>query len=161
MATPTYDLLDSVTLASSAASVSFSSISQDYRDLILICDASHTEDVTKSLIVRFNGDTGSNYSYVLMDTGPSSYGGTGTNFLVGQTTASTTKSMTILQMMDYSATDKHKSGLNRLNRPTGAAAIIEASAVRWANTSAITAIDIISTGTIATGSTFYLYGISA
>jgi len=148
MATPTYDLLDSVTLASSATSVVFSSIDTSYGDLILIAEADQT------IRVQFNSDTGSNYYYVLM------YGdGSSTYSIAGSYTSITAGNANyacITQIMDYAATDKHKCVLNRRNSD-----LVMARGDRWANTSAITSITIFSGGTAySAGGTFNLYGVA-
>ena len=164
MPSPTYDLLDSTTLASSASSVTFSSISQDYRDLVLVFEIKGATTNAYSGI-RFNGDSGSNYGYVNMrGNGSSALSSSGTlnNGTAGAvfSEASTTESATaVVQIMDYSATDKHKTFLTR-DKSVG---ITSASAVRWANTSAITSVQVLDTGgaNYAVGSTFYLYGIAS
>ncbi len=79
MATPTYHLIDSTVLSSSASSVTFSSISQDYRDLILV--ATGTTSTATYRAVQLNGDTGSNYSYV-----NAAGDGSATNSYAGTTT---------------------------------------------------------------------------
>ena len=95
---------------------------------------------------------------VRMYSGPTSNTDTRTYGLLttGDTTADT---FTIAQVMDYSATDKHKTFLVRSNIPANNVA---AHAVRWANTAAITtvAVEAIST-TWAVGTTFALYGIAS
>jgi len=81
MPTPTYTPLATVTLGSTAASVTFSSIPATYRDLILIITAQRTGSPV-NVGMRFNGDSGSNYSSVFMTgTGSSAISGTvsGTN----------------------------------------------------------------------------------
>jgi len=151
MATPTYDLLDSTTLASSASSVTFSSISQDYRDLVLVVGWGYAD-------FRFNSDTGSNYSKVVMagrSAGASSASGTGT--VIGPQYASSVAGVSILQIMDYSATDKHKSCLLRISSN---ASVTEATAGRWANTAALTAIEVRGT-TFPADTTFHLFGIAS
>jgi hypothetical protein len=69
-----------------------------------------------------------------------------------------TQSDFIAHIMDYSATDKHKTVLARSN---DASMVTYASASRWASTNAITSIliDPDSTTQIAVGSTLSLYGI--
>ena len=160
MATPTYDLLDSTTLASSASSVTFSSISQDYRDLVLIVDLDGI--AMDALGIRFNSDTGSNYSDVKMrGNGSTTQSATQTDTYIeiGVNTAGESgKRLYVTNIMDYSA-DKHKSVLSRGNSSGNVVAL----AGRWANTSAITSISIIeafSAGFTA-GDTFYLYGIAS
>ena len=156
--TAKYTVLDSVTLTSSASSVTFSSISQDYRDLILV--SNHATTGGADIRFRVNGDTGSNYSWVQMY-------GTGSSATSNNTTSDhffdygtpTSLGATIsIQFMDYAATDKHKSVLARRD---WASALTLAAAGRWANTSAITTIlAYTAAGSFAAGSTFHLYGIA-
>ena len=157
MATPTYDLIDSQVLSTSAASVTFSSIPATYRDLVLVIDGTSTSTETVNAIT-FNNDTGSNYSYVwMLGTGSttSSSSGTTTSMLGGILTSS--QSNAILQIMDYSATDKHKTALLRANY-----SVVMGRAMRWANTAAINEIDItFVAANAAAGTTIYLYGVAA
>jgi len=154
--TPTYTALANITLGSSASSVTFSSIPATYRDLVLVVVGTATADATWGL--RFNGDTGSNYPYVEMNgdgASTTSTTSTLTFFRIGRTTG--TQGTTIIQIMDYSATDKHKTGLSR----TGPAnEIVRAVASRWANTAAITSI-VTNNVTFASGTTLSLYGIAS
>lgn len=162
MATPTYDLIDSITLASSASSVTFSSITQAYRDLIVVVDIiAPTASVRAEL--RFNNDTGFNYSIMSMK-------GQGTS-ASGSREASRSSIEALdwtalngepgrlgYQIMDYSSTNKHKTVLG-LGGP--ALDNISACSGRWANTSAITEIDVrTSYNSFPASSTFYLYGIA-
>jgi hypothetical protein len=65
----------------------------------------------------------------------------------------------VIQIMDYSATDKHKTALSRSNN---AGVVVSAHAGRWANTSAVTSINIEAIGLLyQSGSTFSLYGVIA
>jgi len=162
MATPTYDLLASTTLATAASSVTFSSIDQSYGDLIIIVNA--LGSTTLEARIRLNSDSGSNYNSVRM----SGNGSTATSAsLASQTSGSlsviadaTTGEAILLkvEIQDYTATDKHTSILARANQSaTGA----EATALRWASTAAVTAIEILtSTGNWAIGGTFNLYGVA-
>ena len=160
MATPTYTLIDSVTLASSASSVTFSGIIQDYRDLILVASATATSSFY-TMLCQLNGDTGTNYSWVYMrGTGSVADSGSSSSadvMLVGRASQSPQPSADIIQFMDYSATDKHKTVISRTNGSDATLGI----ANRWASTSAVTSILLYSGGTFAAGSTFYLYGIEA
>ena len=164
MPTPTYTLIDSTVLGSSASSVTFSGISATGKgDLVLIAEYYSTGTST-SLRPRFNSDTGSNYSYVYA----AGNGSSATSFAATLDYLRTTSfdvatasspHFAIIQIMDYSATDKHKSVLVRGNQTQtypGAGAI----AGRWANTNAITQIDCNTNGTdFAAGSSFYLFQI--
>ena len=153
MPTPTYTALATVTLASTAATVTFGSIPATMRDLVLVVNGKTSANQATGL--RFNSDSGSNYTMVRMFTTSSSTSTTTYGLLTtGDPTADT---LSIAQIMDYSATDKHKTFLVRSNIPANNTA---AHAVRWANTAAITtvAVEAIST-TWAVGTTFGLYGI--
>lgn len=68
MGNRTFTPIQSVTLGSDAASVTFSDIPQGYRDLVVVCQAqSTTVDVgTGFFRLNFNGDTGANYSDTLL-----------------------------------------------------------------------------------------------
>lgn len=164
MATPTYDLLDSVTLSSGATEVTFSSIDQNYRDLILHYEVTTTG--ADSALVEFNGDSTSTYSTVVMRTTGSTpfsgtinqsrvYLGVAISYLDGPGTQT-------MQIMDYSATDKHKSGLVRQNLIYSGGGATAAAAFRWPSTSAITSIRIYNGAgnNFQAGGTFYLYGVA-
>jgi hypothetical protein len=58
----TYEPIETQTLGSAAASVTFSSITGSYTDLILVSSISTTHTATTSLVIQLNGDTATNYS---------------------------------------------------------------------------------------------------
>ncbi len=161
MGTPTYTPLANITLGSSAASVTFSSISQAYRDLVLVIDCS-TASVAATIVLRLNGDTGSNYNLVSAlgdgSSATSSSSASVTGVTVGQG-ASGRRNLQI-NFLDYSATDKHKS---LVSRHSAAATAVDMRAGRWASTSTVTSVLIYPTAssTFDAGSTFCLYGIAA
>lgn len=158
-----YVPLANITLGSSAASVTFSSISQAYRDLVFVVNATASSG-TPNLAFQFNGDTASNYTVVTMEgtgsvtssaSGSLAFGVTGVN----SPDLSTTIGSSIIQVMDYTATDKHKTSLGRGNNTANG---VTAAATRWANTAAITSVLLKpNSSTFAAGSTFALYGVSA
>lgn len=164
MGTPTYTPLATITLGSSATSITFSSIPATYRDLILVCNWQNSSTGSAGRL-QINGDTGSNYFGVWMT-------GTGTSAVSASESsetsarvagasvglANTYSNIAILQFMDYSATDKHKTVISRYG---SASTESQATASRYASTSAITSIrffDVLGQ-TFAAGSTFNLYGI--
>jgi hypothetical protein len=165
MPTPTYTPLATVTLASAVGSVTFGSIPATYRDLILVTDV--IAGANQGPVVRYNGDSGSNYSTLVMR----AYGSSVTEsasttdnvlYITYSNVGSGEKCFTTLSVMDYSATDKHKTGLHRSNYEGTATDFAEAMATRWANTAAITSLQFFaSTGNFAIGSTFSLYGVIA
>lgn len=163
MSTPTYTLIDSVILGSSASSVTFSGISGTGKgDLVLVVNA-FPNGGTIAGYLEVNGDTGSNYSIVNMRGNGSSANSlttTQANFRINvyDTYAPTGQSFnSITSLQDFAATDKHKSILSRSNN---AATGTEAIAGRWANTSAITSVKFFTiNNSYAIGSTFHLYQI--
>lgn len=163
MATSTYTPLANLTLGSAVATVTFSSISQLYRDLIIVANPKSVSGLP-SMNMRLNSDTGTNYSQVYMTGDGSGYGssyGTGTSMsLAGNAPLSSTDGLVATySIMDYSATDKHKSTLVRASHASYG---VEVWAFRWANTSAITTILLYpGSGSFASGSTFALYGVAA
>jgi hypothetical protein len=161
MSTPTYTPLANIVLGSAASSVTFSSIPSTYRYLICVVVAQGSVNIEGRM--RFNGDSGANYFFQRMSgSGSTATAGGG----IGQTTgrlsqiaqATTTGALQMnIDIMDYSATDKHTSALSRANQSANGT---EAFVNRWANTATVTSVQILTTtGNWASGSTFSLYGI--
>ena len=153
---PAWVPLAETTLASNSASATFSSIPSGYRDLILVMNYAGS-NATNSGKAFVNGDTTEgNYTSVRMRGNGSAAQSNSNGGSIRWETQSTSGSITILQFMDYSATDKHKTVLVRAD---SAATSTEASASRWANTAAITSITVNFLGTdLTAGSTLALYG---
>lgn len=145
---------------SSSSSITFSSIDQSYKDLYFVYNGetanSGSEDIGFTynggannagdlfgVIARGNGTTASSYVY---------------NFGRFMSIGSGVRSIVTANIMDYSATDKHKTNLIRFNSSSWVAMGVH----RWASTNAITSVTFsIGTGTFASGSTFALYGVKA
>lgn len=167
MPTTTYTPLANITLGSSASSITFSSISQIYRDLVLVVSGTVTVNVS-SHYIKFNSDSGANYSRIWISgngTGASSSMASAQTALYPSGDArfdTTSVGMVTINVMDYSVTDKHKSVLARNGNASGANPGTDAIAGRWASTSAITTIQVgVLSNNFATGTTFALYGIAS
>ena len=162
MGTPTYTALANITLGSSASSVTFSSIPATYRDLVLEIVIQPSGTALDNVFLRFNSDSGSNYSYVEAfgtGSGTGSPSGTLAYFFLGYHGGGTSSTQIGTTVLDYSATDKHKTGLTRNDKSDQGTSMI---ASRWANTAAITSVLVDSVAaTFPTGSTFNLFGIAA
>jgi hypothetical protein len=166
--TPTYTALATVTLASTASSVTFSSIPATYRDLIVVMNVGGATAASSRM--RFNADSGNNYNWVFMNGSGSSTTSSSqsnqNNLDVGAfigLSATVGPYNLIAQIMDYSATDKHKTVLSRVNLTSDLYPGTTALAGRWASTSAITTVQLFpdsATNWIA-GSRFDLYGVIA
>lgn len=161
--TGTYQPLATTTLATATTSVTFGSIPSSFRDLIIVFEGSIVAN-TRLDITTGNGtlDTGANYfSVTMLGTGSA------TNSLVYRN-ATTIQGMfdsigtgtgrinSVLQFMDYSATDKHKTIIGRSSSASNG---VTAFVARHATTSATNIIRIAGFDNITVGSTLSLYGI--
>ena len=163
----TYAPIATTTLGSNTASVTFSSISGSYTDLVLIANfVGFTNTAAEAVSVRLNGDTGSNYSATyLRGNGTSALSSRATNdnrMVVGAAAIGTNTSaaMNILQFMNYSNTTTYKTVISRYSQASLQA---ESDVGLWRNTAAITSIEFGTYGTnlMLTGSVITLYGIQA
>lgn len=158
-----YIALASQTLSTNASSVTFSSIptsasGKTLRDLVLVINAATPQNGVV-IGLRFNSDSGANYSFVhMVGTGSQAQtatGGSQTSLQILHD-GSGNGFMSTAQIFEYS-TSKHKSVLARSNAPFN---LTSGTTGRWANTAAITSITIVpSSGNFYSGNTFSLYGI--
>lgn len=158
----TYESIATTTLSSAQSSVTFSSISGSYTDLLVVANVK--SDGNCGVILRFNSDSGSNYSY--------------TNLWGDGTTAGSDRSSNVseisptlldtggpynmfLHIMNYSNTTTYKTTLIRASG--GYFSRVWAKVGLWRNTSAITTIllQTDSSKNFTSGSTFTLYGIKS
>ena len=160
MPTATYDLIASNVLSSSASSVAFNSISSSYRDLILVCNWKSVTGTTYAA-VRFNSDGSSSYHRVWAmgsSSGVATAPTTGSYLFTEVDAQDTESALASFEIIDYAQTGKHKGVLIRGDR---AGLLTNMTAGRWANTAAVTSIEVFAfTGSYAAGSRFYLYGIA-
>lgn len=162
----TYIPIATTTLTTSAADVTFSSISGSYTDLVVIMNILTSVDGTAAQF-QFNSDTGSNYSNTLMEgsgstatsSKQSSQADIQFSFNVGGN--STNPQPIVAHINSYSNTTTNKTVLGRYNSASGGTYPGVGSVVGlWRNTSAITAIKIFpGSGNFNSGSNFTLYGI--
>jgi hypothetical protein len=157
----TYVAIAEQTLGSAAASVTFSSISGAYTDLVLIINAASSS--AASCRLRFNGDTATNYS----DTRLYGDGTSATSDILtsrdhincGDFSTTSINSNQVISIQNYSNATTYKTVLTRSNIP---ASYVFANVSMWRSTSAITSIVVFpAAGNLVTGSTFSLYGIAA
>jgi hypothetical protein len=167
MATATYIALANTTLSSAASSVTFSSIPATYRDLVAVINVvglsgSPTSKAGKMKLNSLHG------SDVFMY-GNGSSGSSGSDASTVTVPFQNNHGVFIINIMDYSATDKHKT---ILGRHSVASNFVWANAGRVATTNAITSVEFIcpdtdeeiaeeASDTFNIGSTFSLYGIIA
>lgn len=162
----TYTPIASTTTSGSAATVTFSSISGAYTDLIVVVNYDSVTAGNQSLNMRFNGDTATNYSYtILRGSGSAAQsansGGADNRIYCGSSSTGTTNiaSNAIIQIQNYSNTTTYKTALIRDNNPDY---YVFANVGLWRSTVAITSVTFYqSSYNFINGSTFALYGILA
>ena len=157
----TYEPIATTTLGSAQATVSFTSISGSYTDLVLVATVKLTSSNTDRLFLQFNGDTATNYSATYLQ-GDGSAAASGRFSSVSemrfynQSTADFYPN--IIHIMNYANSTTYKTAIGR----SSAAAISATATVGlWRNTAAITQVDVKSPNTFTSGSTFTLYGIAS
>jgi hypothetical protein len=167
MATNTYVALNTQTLVSNGT-VTFSSISQTYTDLVLVVNNAQSTASTPGVSIRFNSDTGSNYSATYLEgTGSAASSSRLSNqsYIVSGNAiglSTSNPALVIFQIQNYSNTTTYKSALIRYAQTNGAAPGVSASVGLWRNTAAITDININAQGgNLTTGTVVSLYGIRA
>jgi hypothetical protein len=158
----TYEPIATTTLGTAAATVTFSTITGSYTDLVLIAAIKGTVN-DESINVRFNSDSGSNYSHTtLIGTGSSAVSqrlSNQTSFRIGNGNSDTNFDAYVVSINNYSNSTTYKTTIARENASSVA---VSANVGLWRSTSAITAIEIFrGSGNLVAGSTFTLYGIKS
>lgn len=157
----TYTPIATQTVSVAATIVTFASINSSFTDLIIV--ANTTNSINTDTWIRFNGDSGTNYSstYIRGD-GTSALSGRRSSFnriLIEENGTGTNIDMTRVHVQNYTNTSVYKTIISRSDAASNG---ISAIAGLWRNTAAISQIDIgADSGTFAIGSTFTLYGISS
>ena len=161
MLTNTYVALATQTLGSAAASVTFSSISSAYTDLVLVAQPLKTTAGGGTLRYQVNSDSGTNYSNTTLygdgSTAGSDRASSAVYGRIGFWTGDNQGNTFIANFQNYSNTTTYKTVLSRTNN---LGSLMGATVNLWRSTSAITSIYIYNDGgNFAAGSTFSLYGI--
>ena len=164
----TYEKIASTTLGSAALKITFSTIPATYTDLRLVLTAT-TSVGGQALSIRFNSDTGSNYSRTnLIGNGSSATSTRNTSqtlvyvsddAVVGSST--TIPLMLGIDIFSY-AGNTFKTFLVDNSQDQNGSGVTVRRVGLWRSTSAITTIeigDLDSSWTLSTGTTATLYGI--
>lgn len=166
-----YDALATVTVPSGGVtSIEFAGIPQGYKHLQLrILSKLNYGNWWASTSMRFNGDSGNNYSYHDL------YGDGGTmaaqnatsqnkmyiGWSSGTTPSSTTFGAIIVDILDYTATNKNKTVKSLTGIDGNGGGIISLESNAWYSTNAVNSISIIPNNgtTFQQYSQFALYGV--
>lgn len=151
------ELIETITLGSSAASIEFTSIPQDGTDLVLVLSGRITQNASYwQMEMQFNGDTGSNYAWrSLYGDGSGSVASTNsttTSIRVGYVQANSASSLAntfnsqqiVIPNYASSAAKSTSSESVTENNSTSTRAWLAAGS--WTGTSAITSIKLESAG---------------
>ena len=155
MALQSTTALATITLQAASSEVTFTGIPSTYRDLVLVTSGTFTGATEGYFYLDFNLDTGANYNRVDMYANGSAVSSGVYSNLIPITLRNTT-SLNVTHILDYSATDKHKTVLTRNNT----SADVFGLAGRWANTAAINSVRVRAFGaySLSAGTTVSLYG---
>jgi len=157
--TATYDCIATTTLSSAAATVTFSSISASFTDLVLVVNGTWSgTNNFQAITLVFNSDTGANYSRTVLQgdgsSASSSRESTGNWGIIASD-----QSNSILHIMNYSNTTTYKTVVSR---GSSAGYIVRAVVGLWRSTSAINSVEVkTASNNFNSGTSLTLYGIKA
>jgi hypothetical protein len=160
-----YDSIATATFTGSALSVTFSSIPSTYTHL-QIRGLARTPSGNDQIDLRFNGDSGNNYSmHGLSGDGASTaaegYGTQNRIFAVNSpVTNADVYCVSVIDILDYANTNKNTTVRTLQGRDTNGAGILALNSGAWYNTAAVTSITLAARVYNPTSiSSFALYGI--
>ena len=169
----TYTLIKGETIASSAASYTFTAIPSTFTDLVVKLSLRGDQpNYSEIILLEFNGSAAANYSYTAIrangSTADSVRGSGQTYGRVGYANSGNSTSNTFgnaeIYIPSYTASQNKPLsgiGMSENNSSTAGEAWITPYATLWSNTSAITSIKVspINGPNWVSGSSFYLYGV--
>jgi len=161
--------IETIELGSSQASITFSSIPQDYDDLVLVHSirTARNNNVRDQLVLSLNG-SGSNFSVIKLDGNGSSAGSQ--SYAVGRFAQVSTTNATSntfgngsLYISNYTASQNKSFSADSVSEDNGSTAYQSIYAGLWSNTSAVTSLSFVSADAfdLLSGSTASLYGVTA
>lgn len=157
----TYEPIATTSIGSTTASYTFTSIPSTYTDLIIIW--SGTAASIDNVSLRFNGDTGTNYSATRIrgeGTAASTGHWSSTTMIYGPNSDSSGSTTVSWNVMDYANSSNYKTAI-----ATGGGGGYESGVYTgtWRSTSAITSVTVLPNGgnNINAGTTLTLYGIAS
>jgi hypothetical protein len=170
-AAPTdYESIQTVTVGSGGSStISFTSIPSTYSHLqIRNISRSSRSDITDSVLLRLNSDTGNNYAYHFLrgnGTAASASAATSTSSIfagaaVAQTGGANMFGVGVIDILDYSNTNKNKTIRSLTGEDRNGQGFVYFQSGLWMNTSAVSTLTFLNEfGNFSQYSSFALYGI--
>ena len=161
----TYEPIATTTLGSAASTITFSAIGSGYTDLRVVLNGLTSTAAGTYVAIRFNGDTGTNYSYTdLRGNGSAASSGRGTStatlYINPSDSSGTNPYLVEVDIFSYAgSTNKTFLASGSFDRNGGG--VVTRTVGLWRNTAAITSITfwVGSGDNYNTGTTATLYGI--
>ena len=162
----TYEKIQSTTLTSDTPAIEFATIPATYTDLKISLIGGQSATLNDSFMIRFNGDSGTNYTSSYMTTdGSTATGGCSrdSNAIInmGDLGGTAIESFLDININSYAQTNRHKSVLTYYTSVQRNRALL--SLGLWRNNNAIHTIKLMFSGSdnFKSGSVATLYGIAA
>jgi hypothetical protein len=166
-----FDLLETTVLSTATTTITFSSLGSyaAYKHLqirAVMKDQAGSPNLNR-IDMRFNSDTGSNYTYhYLNGNGSSVNSSAGTSQtklqffdMIGGGSDTNIYGAAIIDILDFSSANKNKTVRVLGGGNAGSESDISLGSGAWLSTSAITSISIFGNWDYAAGSRFSLYGV--
>jgi len=166
--TNSYESIATTTLGTAASVITFSSIPATYKHLqIREISQINVAGASKDVYMRFNSDTGANYSmHVLYGNGTSALATASTSATyaelatTGTTAGASVFSGGVIDILDYADTNKYKTSRSIVSWDGNGTGVVFFYSGNWRSTSAISTVTLTaSTGSFTANSSFALYGI--
>lgn len=165
--TSAYESIATTTLGTATASITFSSIPSTYTHLQIRVLGSMSASGADDLCLRFNSDTGSNYSaHYLVGNGTSASSGAYTSATFTRAganalpTATNTYGAAVIDLLDYANTSKYKTIKALTGNDTNGAGYVALGSGLWQSSTAVTTILLYPFASTFTANTqIALYGI--
>lgn len=158
-----YDALATVTLSANTTSITFTGIPGGYKHLQIRGIANSSSGSEDNQVLRFNGDSGNNYSQHLL------YGNGSSAFSSGNPSSSipypslpgTSGNFTasVIDILDYASTTKNKTVRILGGWETNSTGRMSLTSGAWYNLSPITSIAFTCGANLTQYSSFALYGV--
>lgn len=160
-----YQLIQAQTLTSSAASVTFSNIPQNFTDLVIKTSVRDVFNGHSGLIaVAFNGSTASQSRKSIYGTGTAAGSEGSTDIRIEYNSAANATASAFgngeMYIPNYTSANYKSTSSEGVSETNAATAFMAMTAGLWSNTAAITSITLTpNSANFVQHSTFYLYGI--
>ena len=165
ISTSSFESIATANGTGSVSTLTFSSIPSTFKHLQIRGNANDLNGNT--LAIRFNSDTGSNYAFHRLLGNGATASATGfatqtwANYVGYLGVNADQMAAFLVDVHDYASTSKYKTIRTFTGNDRNGSGFVSLSSGLWQSTSAVTSIDLISTGSnnFTSNTTFALYGI--